>query len=227
MNRPNDKYEEHEWIERYLSGDMAPEERVHFENEMQTDATLKNDVEKHKQAQDLIQEAFLAQRAVATLKKLQAQDRQIIRIGVYARRFATMLAAACVAFLVYLSVGTIRFPDSETDFTLIRGVETDTVQTRQKYVFEQFFEGQSHITEGQYALAVKNFRQVLQSSDLRPYFKEAAQWHLALAYLKSGEADKAERIYNQFTDCDDCEYPVSTLNRWQIWWQIKLAQLLH
>lgn len=228
MKRPTDKQQEHEWIERYLNGQMTDDERAEVDAEMQADPTLQTEVIQLKRTHDLMNEAFLEQRAVAVLKRLQQQNRQRIqRIRLVSR---SLVGVAGVGFLLllYLSFTPVVFPNSENDINVTRSLADDssTLAVAQKRTFSQFFEGQAHLTEGQYALAVKNFEQVLRASDIRPYFREAAQWHLAVAYLKSGEPEKAERIYDQFRQCIDCEYPIKAVNRWKIWWQIKWAQWL-
>ncbi|MVM39554.1 tetratricopeptide repeat protein [Spirosoma sp. HMF3257] len=224
MKRPTDKQDEHYWIERYLQNQMTADERVYIEREMQIDPTLKQEVDLLKRTYDLMHEAFLEQQAIATLKRLQAQTRvRIHRIRLLKRSFlgATALAAM---FVLYVSFTPISFPDSENDISVTRSLSDDSTAIKQKQVFEQFFEGQTHLAEGQYALAVKNFEQVVNVTTIRPYFREAAQWHLAVAYLKSGQPDKAERIYDQFVHCIDCEYQINQINRWKFWWQIKWAQ---
>ncbi|QHW00483.1 tetratricopeptide repeat protein [Spirosoma endbachense] len=228
MKRPTDKQQEHEWIERYLSGQMTSDERAEVEAERQTDPDFDNEVILLKRTHELMKEAFLEQRAVATLKQLQQQSRQRTQRIRLVRRSLSGVVSAGFMLILYLSVVPVVFPDSENDINVTRSLADDssTVAVVQKRAFNQFFEGQAHLTEGQYALAVKNFEQVLRSSDIRPYFREAAQWHLAVAYLKSGEPDKAERVYAQFTQCIDCEYPIKTVDRWKIWWQIKWAQWL-
>lgn len=226
MKRPTEKQEEHEWIERYLTDQMPADERTGLEVEMQTDPIFQQEVLRLQRTHKLMEEAFLEQRAVDTVKFLQRQSRRKMqRIRLISR---SVMGVASLGFLLilYLSLSPVVFPNSENDINVTRNLSDDssTVATAPNRVFSQFFNGQARLSEGQYALAVKNFQQVLTASDIRPYFREAAQWHLAFAYLKSGEPDKAERMYDQFTQCIDCEYPIGPVNRWKIWWQIKWAQ---
>lgn len=227
MKRPTDKQQEHEWIERYLNDQMDDDERAEFDTEQVADPALQNEVTLLKRTHELMKEAFLEQRAIITLKRLQQQNRlRTHRIRLVSRSLSGLTTIGLL-LLIYLSVVPVRFPDSENDLSVTRNLAGDSSIVMQKKVFSQFFEGQAHLSEGQYALAVKDFKQVTEAPDLRPYFREAAQWHLAVAYLKSGEPDKAERVYNQFTQCIDCEYPIGTIDRWKIWWQIKWAQWLN
>jgi tetratricopeptide (TPR) repeat protein len=228
MKRPTEKQEEYEWIERYLTNQMPAGERAELETEMQTDPIFKQEVLLLQRTQKLMEEAFLEQRATSTVKFLQRQSRRKMQRIRLVSRSLVGLASAGLLLVLYLSASPVVFPNSENDINVTRNLSDDssTVATPPNQIFSQFFEGQSHLSEGQYALAAKNFQQVLTASDIRPYFREAAQWHLAFAYLKSGEPDKAERMYNQFRQCIDCEYPIRTIDRWKIWWQIKWAQWL-
>lgn len=224
MNRPTDKQEEHYWIERYLQNQMNADERMHIEQEMQADSMLKQEVDLLKRTYHIMDEAFLEQHTITTLKRLQTQTRLRTRRIRLMKRSLLGVTALAAMFVLYLSVTPVSFPDSENDINVTRSLSDDSTAIKQKQVFEQFFEGQTHLAEGQYALAVKNFEQVVNVTTIRPYFREAAQWHLAVAYLKSGQPAKAERIYEQFVHCIDCEYHINQIDRWKFWWQIKWAQ---
>lgn len=224
MKRPEDKVAELEWIERYLANDLLPNERQEVEQIMEEDQNFALEVQQIKKTHEMMQQAFLAQRALSTLKRLQADSNRQRSRRQRVLQWTGALAVSGVAAMLFLLFAPIQFPSSENDYSLTRGSESRSLVKEQRVVFEQFFEGQAHIAEGQYVLAAKNFEQVLQSNNIRPYFKEAAQWHLAVAYLRSGQTAKAERIYRSLADCADCEYPISTLDRWKIWWQIKRAK---
>ncbi len=227
MKRPTDQQAEHYWIESYLHGHLPAEERAVVEAEMEADPALQNEVLLLKRTHELMQEAFLEQRAIATVKRLQATNRPrskgIRRIRLVSRSLAG-IAVIGLVLIAYLSLVPVSFPDSENDINVTRSLADDSSAVMQQRVFGEFFEGQTHLTEGQYALAVKNFEQVVRNPDIRPYFREAAQWHLTVAYLKSGQPAKAQRMYDQFKHCIDCEYAIGSVDRWKIWWQIQWAK---
>lgn len=224
MKRPSNKIDEQEWIEQYLFGKMTKEEASFFENELQKDEKLAADMEDVRQINHRIQEAFLEKNALQTIKVLQKKDRAKTKI-VAVMKYVSYVAAACVAFVFYLSFAPSQFPDSENDFTVVRKENATSMTVQQRYIFDQFFEGQAHIAEGQYLLAIQNLEEVVRFNDLRPYFREAAQWHLAIAYLKSGNVARAEQLYNQFENCLECEYSVDYIDQWKVWWQIQRAKL--
>jgi len=224
MKRPDNQEEEFEWIEQYLRGQMTEVERVFFENECHDDPNLKQEMENIKWSQRQLQDVFLQQRVQNNIRHLQAADRRKIKV-IQLVKYAGYLAAACVAFIIFLSFSPADFPDSENDFNVVRSANETSMSPQQRKIFNEFFEGQAYMAEGAYALSIPHLEKVLQYNDLRPYFKEATQWHLAVAYLKSGDIARAEQLYKQFNHCLDCEYKVSQIDRWRIWWQIKTAKI--
>jgi len=226
MKRPDNKMEEHEWIERYALGRMSVEENLHFEDELKKDVQLAQELKELQETYRLIKEAFLEESAISTIQRLQADDSGISKTVPLYRYFFLAAASVTILFISYLSLSMPEFPDSENDFTVVRSTNATTMPPDQRIIFDQFFEGQAHIVEGQYVMAVRNFEKVLESDNLRPYFREAAQWHLIVAYLKSGDLARAQQLYKRFEDCVECEYQVSSVNRWKIWWQIHWKNLV-
>ncbi|GAB3566992.1 hypothetical protein GCM10027578_16940 [Spirosoma luteolum] len=228
MKRPSDKQQEHHWLEQYLHEPQNSDLQAVVDAERRRDPALNADVEWLGQAHTLLDDAFAQQQALETLRRCQQQHRwrqQRLRL---ARRTLAWAAATGLVLIVYLSTSSIVLPSSENDVEVTRSLtDSDSVPgVRNDTVYRQFLEGQANLLEGQYALAVPNFERVARAPDIRPFFREAAQWHLAIAYLRSNQPDKAERIYRQFAQCVDCEYPIGTVNRVRLWWQIKWAKWL-
>ncbi|MFN4144979.1 MAG: hypothetical protein ACK4GN_04080 [Runella sp.] len=221
MKRPTDQPEKEAWIERYLLGQMPPAEQQYLEDEMSQDTALREEVTSQREIFQNLQKALLEQQVRQTVQRFQQRERvwgRVRRIGQY----VSVGMAASLVFLLYFSLSPIQFSSNENDFTIVRGADTTQLSTQRKIIFEQFFDGQAHLAEGQYLLAARNFETVLQSNDLRPYFKEATQWHLIVAYLKSGDVHRADQMFQKFSNCTDCEYDVGTFTkikiRCQIWW---------
>lgn len=223
MNRPLKPEDVTEWMDKYLSDELSPEERVFFEAVLLEDDSLAAQLEEQIQARNMLAKIFQEERLREEIRKFGRQEnRRILR-----RNILKYSSAAClVVFLgIFFLLNSLPvFPDSENDFTVVRGADESVMRSDRRMVFDSFFSGQAHIAEGEYALAATNFEQVLQEEDLRPYFREAAEWHLLVAYLKSGKLNKANELYSKFASCTDCEYEVSSINRWKIWLQIKYSQ---
>lgn len=225
MNKPTKPEEITEWIDRYISEEMDSRERMLFEAALLEDYKLASQLEEQIYMRSVLEEVFIEERLRAQIKALQKEE----KTQVFVRKLLKYSAVACVVLVAcfsFLLNSLPVFPDSENDFTVIRGADESVMRPDRRIVFDRFFAGQAHIAEGQYAAAVRDFELVLQEQDLRSYFREAAEWHLIVAYLKSGSLNKAGQLYQRFSNCKNCEYEVSRMNRWKIWLQIQYSRAL-
>ncbi len=225
MTPEDDAVERWEEIEKYLDGTLSERDQHQFEQMMKQQADLNREVEVARRLRTAITAYSTEQRMLNTLNRLQGRE---ARAGRAPRRlrgwYATGLAAACLAGLLYFSFVPVSLPDAGYDITVIRNADAPALTPAQRRTFEQFFAGQARMAEGQYVQAAGHFRQVLQNQDLRPYFREAAQWHLAVAYLRSNQPRRAQTLYASLAQCDACEYRVDWLNRTKLKWQITWQQ---
>ncbi|MBA4850561.1 hypothetical protein [Emticicia sp. BO119] len=225
--RPTNEQEEFEWIEDYLLGKLNQKDTLFFEEELKKDIELTKKVEEIRKTLNLLKESVIQEQVLKTIKNLQNRERRLHKFSPFRiiRYAAGASMAASIIFMLYISLVSVHLPDTENDFNVTRGIDSTKLTPEQRTAFNSFFDGQAHLVEGSYLLAVKDFQRSLQVKNIRPYFKEAAEWHLALAYIKSNQPYKAEEIYKKFEDCTDCEYPIDKLNRWKIWWRILWAKV--
>lgn len=224
--RPTNEQEEFEWIEDYLLGKLNQRDTLFFEEELKKDIELTKKVDEIRKTLNLLKESVIQDQVLKTIKNLQNKNRRPpifspLRIVKYV---ASASIAASVILMLYLSTTNVHLPDTENDFNVTRGIDSTKFTPEQRIAFTSFFDGQAHLVEGSYLLAVKDFQRSLEVKNIRPYFKEAAEWHLAIAYIKSNQPYKAEAIYKRLEDCTNCEYPVDMLNRWKIKWRIFWAK---
>lgn len=238
--KPTNEQEEFELIEDYLLGKLNQQNKALFEEDLKNDIELNKKVEKIQQTMNLLKESAIQDSILKTIRDLQKEDRATVPEPeiipqhdiIIHKPFKKVIywvgasAAASVMFILYLSLASIYLPDTEYDFNITRGIDSTKFTPEQRVAFSSFFDGQAHLAEGRYWLAVKDFQKSLEVKSIRPYFKEAAEWHLALAYVKSNQPRKAEEIYKKFASCTNCEYPVDTMNRWKLWWRIFWAKLV-
>jgi anti-sigma factor RsiW len=228
MKTEADEINRWEEIEKYLNGQMTGEEKRRYDRLLAQDAGWRREVDAARRLRAAIGAYSVEQRMLDTLQRLQreeapgrpARSRRL-------RWYFTGLAAACLAGLLYFTFVPVSLPEAGYDITVIRSAEPASLPTEQRLAFEQFFVGQAHMAEGQYVQAAGNFEHVLQTPDLRPYFREAAQWHLAVSYLRSGQPRKAGRLYRLLDNCDTCEYRVNWLTHAKMRWQLTWQQWLH
>lgn len=221
----NDPMERWEQLECYLTGRMRKDQHQRLQEHLATDPGLVEELETVRHVQKMLHEAFTEQRMRSTLQKIREEQVAIptvIRVRPTWHRIRPAIAA-CLLISIYLAFAPITLPDAGTNVMTLRNVDATALSAEQRRAFENFFEGQARMTEGDYVQAAQRFENVLRVEDLRPYFKEAAEWHLALSYLKSRQYNRAHRLYQRLRECDSCTYEVGWLNHLKMKWQLLIA----
>ncbi|GAB4025640.1 hypothetical protein [Spirosoma koreense] len=224
-----DPVERWEQLEDYLTGRMEQEESRRLEERMKTDKQLADELVSVRRAQTLLNEALAEQQMRNTLQQIrreQATEPVFTRHRIGWNRVAVGVAAACLLIIGYLSMASISLPNAGYDVMALRHIDTTQLPAPQRMAFENFFEGQARMVEGDYVQAARHFENVLAVDDLRPYFREAAEWHLAVSYLRSRQINRASQLYRRLQQCDQCAYEVGWLNRRKMEWKLFMANVL-
>jgi tetratricopeptide (TPR) repeat protein len=232
----DNEYDRFDAIERFCKGVLTSSENEMFINALHDDSTLLQEVNEYKNLLEVMRKANLENQIKTTLARLEAEEpittlanegninTMSQRKGIIIK-YIGALAAACVIFILYVSLATVQLPGTENDLNVVRDIDPTVLNPIQKSAYDHFYTGQLHIADGQFEAAVLDFKEVLNTPNLRKYFAEATQWHLVIAYFKSGNIKEAEKLYDTLTSCSDCVYHVSMLNRSKIWWQIFWAKV--
>lgn len=228
MERPTDQLHEWEWIERYWAGQLPAAEKAFFEQLMTEDARFAQEAASLRHGVDMLETARMEQHIRQSLRRLHDTDRRTRLTRVRWFGVGGGLVAACVGVLLFLSFRSVTLPGYENDWEVIRDLRgayrtdsTDHLSLVRKQTFDLFFEAQALLSEGQPGPAAQRFEQVLNFPNLRPYFREAVQWHLVVCYLKAGQPGKARELYGQVKDKE--AYDIGLIDRWQIGWKIWLS----
>jgi hypothetical protein len=219
-----------EMIESFCLGQMNATELANFEAMQLADPTLVKEIIDYQSVLTMIQKASTESHVLNTLARLEAEEPILSpnTKNLWVSKLKTFVGigvAASVLFILYASFSVVQLPGSENDLTIVRDIDPTVLSKIQKNAFDHFYAGQSHITEGQFQAAVLDFEAVLETPNLRPYFKQATKWHLIIAELKSGQVAKAKQHYQELNNCNDCVYPVGFLNKSKLWWQIFWANV--
>ncbi len=218
--KTNDEFEDFDWIDRYLKGELSEEEVVAFNNRLNVDDNFKEDFLQTQQMYKHLDDLRVETIARETLQSLKIK--RVIGVPIFIiKKTISFGIAACLVLSMFLINSPVNLPDTENDINVLREIDTTEFTPENRIVYKTFFDGQAHFVSGEYLLASMDFEKVLTINDLREYFKEAAQWHLVLSYYKSNQPNKAEKLYESLSDCDDCEYQVAWLDKWKIWCQIQ------
>ena len=223
----NDPIERWELFEDLLTGRLTDEQRRQVLEKMETDQKVADEIKLVRRAHQLLNEAFIEQQMRDVLRQIRAVNSPTPVFRVFPiRNWNRILAGvAAVTFMVfsYLTYSPIRLPDADNNVMVLRTMDTTLLTGEQRIAFENFFEGQARIVEGDYVRAAHHFETVLNVEDLRPYFKEATEWHLEVSYLRSRQINRANQMYERVQRCKDCTYEVSWLNRLKMSWQLFIA----
>lgn len=225
----NDPAERWEQLESYLSGKAPAELKNAIDQQMKKDKHLADELESVRRASHLLNQAFIEQKMRQTLQQLRAE--QLPHPTLPTRppggfRWVAYAAAICLLLLGYLTFAPIALPQAGYDVMALRNIDTTQLSPVQRAAFDHFFEGQARMVEGNYVQAAHHFENVLTTDDLRPYFREAAEWHLAVSYLKSRQLGKATQLYRRLQQCESCVYEVGWLNRRKMEWQLFITNWL-
>lgn len=228
MERPTDQLKEWEWIEQYWAGRLSEPENAFFEQLMKTDDRFSHEVASLRDGVEALETARMEQHIRQRLHQLRNTDqRRLLRVrwlGV-----GVGLAAACLAFFLFVFLKPVALPGYENDWEMIRNLSgtyrtnsADSLTRHRKQAFDQFFEAQAFFVEGQSASAARQFERVLTYPNLRPYFRETVEWHLVVCYVKTSQFDRARELYDHLSD--KTAYDISPLDRWHLGWQIRLGR---
>ncbi|GAB3926028.1 anti-sigma factor family protein [Larkinella terrae] len=226
MTSDNDM-NEMDQIEAYLAGRLAPAERQQVEEKIQSDSGFSKKVESMRQVTQLLRRADIQQRTQVTLQNLYRQRRQRSRRLTYWYGSGLTTLAACLAFAFYLAFTDVHLPVIEDDLLIVRGREMEErALTSEQSAYGSLLAGQQALKQGNYLKATNYLEKTLRFTDLRPYYREAAQWYLVLAYLYSDQPRRAEGYYQQLQTTDQPQYVVNSIDRWKVYVQIQRQKLL-
>ncbi|MGV3603018.1 MAG: hypothetical protein ACO1N1_17510 [Dyadobacter fermentans] len=212
-----------EWIENYIDGKLTLPERQEMEAELATNPAFREEVEYVKRAWKLVRDARTGIVVRETLVSLRREKRTM---PLSRPRWRVLIpggvVAASVMFLVFLMISPVRLPKSEYDSSVLRSLDPIELDGTERKVYEAFFGGQARLAEGKYSQAVALFKGVTAARGLRPYFTEAAEWHLCVALFHAGRYNEAGKLLEKVNSREKPAYGVQRWERWKMWVQIQL-----
>lgn len=196
-----------EIFDKYIMGQMAPDERAEFEKELAQDEELHKEFSLHKKVE-------LAIRLKAAKESLQKLERQIQaherRRRVFALRLSAFAVAACLLGGLFVHFDNVN--DCRTiGHNLI--VNTDMIRGGDNIIQDVALA----INETRYAAALEliaegELREFVcdeESSEAREYARQIydidqqnLQWYKAITYMRMGKWIKAKRILKDISASD-------------------------
>ncbi len=208
-------------IQQYLSQQMSEEERADFTKKIEGDSLLKDDVEKL----SLLKSIAERQRLRDEIKNIHQQkmaEWSDSEENLPVKRFnlwkitGGFAMAASVAMVCFLTFSDVQYEpiSSETE----RGnIENQDV------VLKKFDETISKLENGDTKtsfLLYEDFAKIKAEQNLRPYYKDAADWYSVVALVKSKEYQKADELLKNIESRTDFKFGISTVDKWKMKWKI-------
>lgn len=220
---PADDPGRREWIENYINGKLTLPERQELKAEMAANPAFRREVEQVRQAWKLVRDARTGIVVRDTLIALRRGEQVVpLRRPRWRVLIPGGIAAACVIFVAFLMIWPVGLPKSEYDSAVLRSLDPIELDGAERKVYEAFFEGQARLAEGKYPQAVALFTRVVAAKGLRPYFTEAAEWHLCVALFHAGRYHEAGKLLEKVNSREKPAYSTKWWERWKMWVQIQL-----
>lgn len=216
-----------ELIEGFFSETLPPEYHQTVQQRLATDPAFRAQAQAWQQADRAMRQLARQQAARQTVRQEMQQMRWKTRI----RRGAATVMTACLVGGLWL-FSSVNITAYQQDLTLLRLVRADStlqqapLSERQQAFYRDYAEGQSYLADGQPALAIPYFERVLKTPNLRLYFQQAVQWQLVNAYLLAHRPANAQATLERLGALGDPIYPIQSLDRWRVRWQIGWQQLV-
>lgn len=230
--RPTNQLKEWEWIEAYYRHELAPSERLLVEQEMVQDADFRQTVEQLSMADNALRTLGLEQtvRRAIGQELVMGKPQKRWRIG----QLASLLVGLLLLGTGYLTFSRVDLQNYRNDVALTqryRDLGDDQPKTdltpEQRTFYRDFFDAQAYMANGQPELSIANLEKLARADSLRPFFRQAIQWHLANAYLLSNQPTNAEATLKLLDQGGELIYPINRVDRWKFWCQIRWQKLLH
>lgn len=123
-------------------------------------------------------------------------------------KIASMLAAACLVFTIYLGTASFKLPDN---IALKERSASDT-SVSENQVYQDYIEAQEMLANGKYLEAANGFRILKSNEGLRVYYQDAASWFEVVA-LSEIDENKAAQLLENLESKEDFKYPISLIER--------------
>ncbi|GAB4038364.1 anti-sigma factor [Spirosoma gilvum] len=230
--RPTDQLEQWEWIEAYYQNRLPSDERLEFEKELDADEEFRETALQLQAAEQALRSLSLDYTVRKSIRKELAQGRLFRRLRLGMSRAVAGSLVLIGLGITYLTFDRVDLQPYRNDVALTqryRDLDDDEQETaltpRQRTFYRDFFDAQAFLANGQPGIAITNLEKLARVDSLRPYFRQAVQWHLLNAYLLNNQPDNADATYRLLDQSGLPVYPVHQTDRWKVWWQIRWQKL--
>ncbi|GAB3919966.1 hypothetical protein [Larkinella terrae] len=230
--RPDDQLKQWEWIEDYYQNKLPISERLIFEQELARDAEFRQTAERLKTADQALRFMSLENTVRKAVRQELTHRPLVRRVGL--GRMAVSGVVLIGMWLAYLTFDGVDLQTYRDDVTLTQryrelgeDVEETALTPRQRSFYRNFFDAQAFLANGQPEMAIANLEKLARADSLRPYFRQAVEWHLLNAYLLNNQPNNADSTLRMINESGELVYRIDRTDRWKVWWQIRWQKLTH
>jgi hypothetical protein len=208
-------------IQQYLSQKMTEEERADFTQKIEGDSLLKDDVEKLSLLKNIAERQRLRDeiKSIHQQKMAEWNDSEEI-LPVRKLNFwkvtGGFAVAASVAMVCFLTFSDVNYKPISSE------TERGNIEN-QDLVLKKLDEAITKLENGDVKsafLLYEDFKKIKAEKNLRPYYKDAADWYSVVALVKSEEYQKADELLKNIESRTDYKFGISTVDKWKMKWKI-------
>lgn len=201
-------------IEDYVAGIMPEKTKLQFENQIKNDPDLQQRIEDLRR----LREAMLRTR----IRTNVANARTYINRPKRGLTYVLGTFSAAAAIVLFLLSTSISFAPKEFNY---RGdgasVGTETLTRANDFEkATRLIEENKNLPE-----AIKILERLKTDENVSKNYQNESKWLLVVAYLRAGEANKAEKVFDE-VKWEDAGRPFSTWEIGKIHWQIFWGKIL-
>jgi hypothetical protein len=208
-------------IQQYLNQQMSEEERIDFMQKIESDSLLKDDVEKLTLLKNIAERQRLRDEIKSIHQQKMAEwsdSEEILPIKKlnFWKITGGFAVAASVAMACFLTFSDVNYKSISSE------TERGNIEN-QDLVLKKFDETIKAIENGDVKNSLNSYEtltKIKARENLRPYYKDAADWYSVVALVKSEEYQKADELLKNIESRTDYKFGISTLDKWKMKWKI-------
>lgn len=204
-------------IQQFLSQQMSDEERTNFTQKIEADSLLKDDVEKLGLLKSIAERQRLRDeiKSIHQQKMAEWNDSEDIspvrKLNLW-KITGSFSVAASVAIACFLTFSDVKYEPISSE------TERGSIEN-QDVVLRKFDEAIKKLETGDVKssyLLYEDFKAIKAQENLRPYYKDAADWYSVVALVKSEEYQKADELLKNIESRTDYKFGINKVDRWKM-----------
>jgi hypothetical protein len=208
-------------IQQYLSQQMSEKESADFTQKIKDDSLLKDDVEQLTLLKNLAERQRLRDeiKSIHQQKMTEWSDSEetlpIKKLN-YWKITGGFAVAASVAMVCFLTFSDVNYKPISSE------TERGNIEN-QDLVLKKLDENIKELENGDVKnslLLYEDFTKIKAEKNLRPYYKDAADWYSVVALVKSEDYQKADELLKNIESRTDYKFGISTVDKWKMKWKI-------